>query len=152
MTRPPRPAPGRHRHAHRLRVAAVVVLAGYGAAFGASSAGHGFRLATHLLAEHRDAVETVLFGADEAHGEGHDERHGPEDVHEHDGRAHSHRDAPPATPLVTVALDLHCILPGALAPSPLPARSLDRVGPRAAAVPLSLPVEERPPQSRAWPV
>ena len=124
-------------------MAAVVVLAGYGAAFGASSAGHGFRLATHLLAEHRDTVETVLFGAGEAHG--------PEDVHAHDGRAHSHRDAPPP-PLVTVALDLHCILRGALAPSPLPARSLDRMGPRAAATPLSLPVEERPPQDRARPV
>ena len=125
------------------------MLAGYGAAFGATAAGHGLRVASHLITEHRATVEAVLFGTDGAtRGTEHAAAHGAE--HRHHGRAHSHRDAPPATPAAApVTPDLHGVLPAATAAAELPVRSLDRGGPREAASPGSRPVEERPPQAGA---
>ena len=80
---------------------------------------------------------------------GHGSAAGPEAFHEHAGRVHSHREQAPPPPLLTVALDKHCFFPGALVPSPLPARGLDPVGPGAAHAPVVLPVEVRPPRGRA---
>ena len=139
-------------------MAAALALAGYGAVTGAPSAGHGFRLATHVAAEHREAVEALVFGAEHeepygpAHGQ--DEESEPAepaagDVHTHDGRAHSHREAPPPPAFLTVALDKHCVPPRCAVPAPLPARGADAATPAEAHVPVVLPVEVRPPQRRA---
>lgn len=109
MRRTPRTTPRRRGHALRVRVVAAVVLAGYLSALGATSAGHGFRLAAHLFSEHRqtsapaapihrphgpdaehegglpvrhdEAHRRVAHGHDEAHG--HTEPHGHAAEHEH---------------------------------------------------------------------
>lgn len=53
------PATRRSGHARRVRVAAAVVLGGYVAALGATTTGHGLRLALHLVAEHHGIHETA---------------------------------------------------------------------------------------------
>ena len=138
------------RRAPLARAAALVVLVGYGLTLGASSAGHGLRLAAHLLAEHHERLEALVFGAHDHEAYDDHEAHGlAAGFHAHHGHVHSHHEEPPLPLIVTVSLDKHCLATQPSVPAPLPARGDAPAAPFEALAAVVLPVEVLPPEARA---
>ncbi|HEX8298856.1 MAG TPA: hypothetical protein VF594_06805 [Rubricoccaceae bacterium] len=144
-------------HALRVRVAAVVVLGGYLAVLGATTTGHGLRLALHLIAEHHEAHEH-----DEPEADHHDDdHHDPdEDHHDHDadhddtphahrGRVHTHHEEPPPPAWLSVSLDKHVGPPDYRMPSPCPVRRAAVLCPQAPPAAVVVAVEVPPPRREA---
>lgn len=130
----------------------ALVLIGYVFVIGGSSVGHGWKMLTHLAAEHHDSASDRAHSDDAHPAPGYSDTAARRSVnapHRHRGRTHTHESPPDdesGTPVVLrVALDKHCLLIGPVL-SPPPSRFHDGSPPPAPWHHAALSVETPPPR------